>query len=403
MMHRLPFIVKPGRWESAPVCAILLPKSPFEGDKAMERPIFQPIGTPQEELDTPALVVDLDVMEDNIDAVQGSFLNTGAVVRPHVSAHGCPEIARRQLAVGGNCGGVAVATLGEAEVFAAAGIGDILIAGRVVTPAKIRRLCNLARNGWVFLAVDSPDNVKALSEAAVANGVDIGILVEVEAGYGYGGVAPGRPALELAQAVVHAPCLEFMGLLAYEGPLPFADREERQAATRRSLQPVVDTRRLLEREGLSVTIVCAGSVHNYDAAAGISGVNEVMAGVYPLMDGETGAIRPELAPAARILATVISHPVPGRAVVDAGHKTTGPDFGVPTLEGFEGAVATRFSAEHGILELAGPATEQLRPNDKVWLTPYNLALCVNQFDYVRAVRDGKLIGYWPIAARGRWD
>ena len=90
-------------------------------------------------------------------------------------------------------------------------------------------------------------------------------------------------------------------------------------------------------------------------------------------------------------------------MVDAGHKTTGPDFGVAVLEGISGAVATRFSAEHGILELDGEAMNQLKPNDKVRLVPYNLSLCVNQFDYFRAVRAGKLVGYWPIAGRGRLD
>ena len=167
------------------------------------------------------------------------------------------------------------------------------------------------------------------------------------------------------------------------------------------MQPVLDARSELEQAGIEVATVSAGSTYNYDAVSQLSGITEVQAGVYPLMDMETLRIRPELQPAARILATVIGHPVAGRAVVDAGHKTTGPDFGVPVLEEFEGAVATRFSAEHGILDLEGPATEQLMPNDKVNLVPYNLALCVNQYDYIRAVRDGRLVGYWRVAGRGQ--
>ena len=384
----------------------------------MERPIFQPVGTPVEELDTPALVADLDVMYRNIETVHGFFRQAGpdgsareteATVRPHVSCHGCPEIALRQITADGglidegpSClGGVAVSTLGEAEAFSGAGISDVLIVGRVVTAAKIRRLVTLARDNWVFLAVDNPRNVQALSDAATEADVLVGIFVDIDAGYGHGGVTPGPEALSLARAVDSATGLALMGLTAYEGPLLLTERSELEAETRRRLQGVVDSRELLEREGLEVPIVSVGSTLNYDIVSRISGVTEVLAGVYPLMDMDSSAIRPELHPAASVLATVISHPVPERAVVDAGHKTTGPDFGVPALANVPGAVATRFSAEHGILELEGQATEQLKPNDKVNLIPRDLSMCVNQFDYFRAVSNGRLVGYWPISGRGQ--
>ena len=379
----------------------------------MERPIFQPIGSPAEELDTPALVVDLGVMEQNIAVVHGAV--GGVAVRPHVSCHGCPEIAQIQLSAAGASSGVTVGSLAEAEAFAAGednsdddgaasphpAIDDILIAGRVVTSAKISRMVSLAGRIKLSVAVDNARNVQDLAEAAQAAGVTVGILVDMDTGYGFGGVAPGQDAMDLARTVADAPGLSFEGLMTYEGPLPIADHAELEAETRRRLQPILDTRDTLERAGIEVATVSAGSTYNYDAVAQLSGITEVQAGVYPLMDMATLRIRPELQAAASVLATVISHPVAGRAVVDAGHKTTGPDFGVPVLEGFEGAVATRFSAEHGILDLEGPATQQLMPNDKVHLVPYNLALCVNQYDYIRAVRDGKLVGYWRVAGRGQ--
>ena len=384
----------------------------------MERPIFQPIGSPAEELDTPALVVDLGVMEQNIavlhDAIAGS--GTGRVaVRPHVSCHGCPEIAQFQLSAAGSVGGVAVGSLAEAEAFAAGengstddgaasshhAIDDILIAGRVVTAAKISRLVALAGRITLGVAVDNPCNVQDLAAAAQAAGVTLGILVDMDAGYGFGGVMPGQDAVDLARTVAEAPGLSFEGIMTYEGPLAMTDRAELEAETRRRLQPILDTRNDLEQAGIEVATVSAGSTYNYDVVAQLSGITEVQAGVYPLMDMETLRIRPELQAAASVLAMVISHPVAGRAVVDAGHKTTGPDFGVPVLDGIEGAVASRFSAEHGILDLEGPATRQLMPNDKVHLVPYNLALCVNQYDYIRAVRDGKLVGYWRVAGRGQ--
>ena len=385
----------------------------------MERPIFQPIGIPAEELDTPALVVDLGVMEQNIallhNAVGGS--DGGRVgVRPHVSCHGCPEIARIQLSAPGNAGGVAVSSLAEAEAFASAdedistgdgvasaysAIDDILIAGRVVTAAKISRLATLAGRITLSVAVDDPRNVQDLAEAAQAAGVTLGVLVDMDAGYGFGGVASVPDAVDLARTVLDAPGLSLQGIMTYEGPLPITDRAELEGETRRRLQPILDAREALEHAGIEIATVSAGSTYNYDTVSQLSGITEVQAGVYALMDMETLRIRPELLPAAKVLATVMGHPVAGRAVVDAGHKTTGPDFGLPVLEAFEGAVASRFSAEHGILDLEGPATEQLMLNDKVHLVPYNLALCVNQYDYIRAVRDGKLVGYWRVAGRGQ--
>ena len=372
----------------------------------MERPIFQPIGSPAEELDTPALVVDLGIMEQNIALLHQAVAAHGEVaVRPHVSCHGCPKIAEIQLSAASSAGGVAVGSLAEAEAFADGAddvsMDDILIAGRVITAAKINRLVALAGRIKLSVAVDNPRNVQDLAEAAHAAGATLGVLVDIDAGYGFGGVSPGQEAVALARTVTDAPGLALNGLMTYEGPLPMPDRAERDAETRRRLQPILDVRSDLEKAGIEITTVSAGSTYNYDAVSQLSGITEVQAGVYPLMDMETLPIRPEFQPAANILATVISHPVAGRAVVDAGHKTTGPDFGVPVLEGFEGAVASRFSAEHGILDLEGPATQQLMPNDKVHLVPYNLALCVNQYDYIRAVRDGKLVGYWRVAGRGQ--
>ncbi len=129
----------------------------------------------------------------------------------------------------------------------------------------------------------------------------------------------------------------------------------------------------------------------------------MQAGIYPLMDHRSSRVRPEFVPAAKILSAVISHPIETRAIVDAGHKATGPDEGLPVVEGIPGATAARFSAEHGILELENQAVNGLHPGEKVWMVPFDLALTVNQFDYFRAVRQGKLIGFWPIAARGRFD
>ncbi|MFQ6030084.1 MAG: alanine racemase [Dehalococcoidia bacterium] len=369
----------------------------------MERPIFQPVGTPVLELDTPALVLDLEAMVRNIEVLHFSFRDSAAKVRPHVSCHQCPNVAWHQLAAEGTVGGIAVTTLGEAEVFSNAGFSDILITNEIVTRSKIRRLCALARQGRVAVAVDNPDNVAALSEAATTARVTLEVLVDIDAGLGRCGVAPGAEAVSLAQAASRASGLDFRGIMAYEGPLLHSDRGTLERETRARLQPVLDTRQQLERQGIPVAVLSVGGTHNYDVAGAMAGVTEVPAGSYVLMDHNYCSYRPEFTPAVKLLGSVISHPLDFRAVVDTGHKTVGPDLGLPVLEGVTGGTATRFSAEHGVMELEGAAQQALQPKDKVWLVPFDLAMTINQFDYFRAVRGGQLEGFWPISARGRFD
>ena len=368
----------------------------------MERPIFHPVGTPVEQLDTPALVIDLDVMDQNIRTFQGYFSATSVKARPVVTSHLCPQIAHRQLDAGGTVGGIAVTTLGEAEVFANSGFTDILLANQVVTVSKIRRLCALAGQTSIGIAVDNPANAKQLSEGAVAAGAELRVLVEIEAGMGRCGVTPGADVVALAQVVDGLPGLMFTGIMgSVPGPKGDDDPSAHEAKSRANLQVILDNKAATEQAGLSVPVVSVGGTHCYAQAIQMPGVTEVRAGRYPLMDHRLKPFLPALAPAARILASVISHPIDGMAVLDAGHKATAPDQGRPVLEGIDGGIATRFSAEHGIVELEGDAQSKLNPGDKAWLVPYELGATVNQYDYFRASKNGKLEGFWPISARGK--
>ena len=379
----------------------------------MERPVFQPTGTPVMDLDTPALVVDLDVMDRNIKTLHDRFDQSSAKVRPHVTGHQTPKIAHRQLQAANTVGGISVTSVGEAEVFSDAGITDILVSSQIVTQSKIRRLCALPGSNRIGVAVDNPQNVSDLSQVAETQSVTLGVLVELDVGLGRCGVAPGDEALELARAVANSPGLRFDGIMAI-APLPstsgetsggpnFPDRQERDAISWQVLQNVLEARELIEKDGLPVSVVSVGGTHNYDVAAGMAGITEVQAGSYPLMDHLYCRMRPEFSPAAKVLAAVISRPTGQLAVLDAGHKATGPDRGLAVLEGVVGAQAVRFSAEHGVLELQSGPAQNMKSGDKAWLVPYNLGLCFNQYDYVRAVRGDKLEGFWPIAGRGRFD
>ena len=368
----------------------------------MERPIFKPIGTPVEELDTPTLVVDLDALEHNIETLHSFFREREARVRPHVEPHRCPPIAHMQLAAGGTAGGISVSTVGEAEVFAQGGIDDIFVANEVVTPQKIARLCALARRCRVTVAADNPRNVQRLSEAAQSVGVTLNVVVDIHTRLERCGVEPGQPAIALAKDIASAQGLHFAGLMSYEGAILNEDAEERAAESRKWIQQVLDTRQMVESEGMDVEVVSVGGTHNYDVAGDMAGVTEVPAGSYALMDYRYRFRRPQFMQAARVMTTVMSHPEADRAFLDSGQKAIGVDTGLPAVEDIEGAEIARMSAEHGFLTLEGDAQSSVDLGDKVWLTPWDTGTCANVYDYINGVRGGKLEVVWEIAARGRY-
>lgn len=365
----------------------------------MERPVLKPVGTPVEELDTPALVVDLDILEKNIETVHSFFKGSRAKLRPHVEAHRCPAIAHKQLAAAGTVGGISVGNVGVAEVFAQQGFSDILVAAEIVTPQKITRLCALARSAKITVAVDGPDNVKDLSDAVRAGGVGLNVVVDVNTGLNLCGVEPGQPALELAKAVAESGGLTFAGLMSIERA--DLDGDKQAERSKQSIQRLLDTRELLESNGLSVDIVSIGGTHDYEIAGATAGVTEVPAGAYALMDARHGPHRPQLTPAARVMATVTSRPEPGVVILDSGKKAIGDDTGMPLAEALPDHTVAALSAEHGRL-MVEDGDSDLKLGDKVWLTPWDLGASANVYDFMQGVRDGRLEAVFDVAARGRY-
>ena len=368
----------------------------------MERPIFKPVGTPGEELDTPALVVDLDPLERNIETLHSFFRDRSAKVRPHVASHMCPAIAHKQLAAGGTVGGISVTTVGQAEVFAQQGFHDILVANEVVTAQKMARLCALAHHAKMTVAADNPHAVRDLSDAAHQSGVTVNVVVDVHTRLNRGGVEPGQPAVDLAGTVQKARNLNFAGLMTYEGAILTEDAQELDAESRSCVQQLLDTREMVESSGIPVGVVSVGGTHNYEIAGAIDGVTEVPAGSYVVMESRYSRYRPQFQPAARVMSTVISHPEPGLAWLDTGQKGVGIDTGLPVVENIPGATLTRMSAEHGGLALEGDAQTAVDLGGKVWLTPWDIGNCFNVYDYANVVREGKLEVVWAIAARGHY-
>ncbi len=368
----------------------------------MERPISKPIGTPVEDLDTPALVVDLTRLGRNIETMHSFFRDGSPRLRPHVAAHGSPAIAHQQLVAGGTVGGIATSTLGQAEVFAASGLTDIYVANIIVTPTKIARLCALAHRVAVTVAVDSAAGVDALSRAATATGATLSVVVDVNTGSNGAGIEPGQPAVDLALAVERAHGLSFAGLSTREGTLMGHGDEGLVTKSRARVQRVLDTREDVERAGLVVRVVSAGGTRDYEIVADMDGVTEVPAGSYALMDAMHRAHRPQFANAARVMSCVTSLPEAGNVITDAGRKAIGADRGDPHVDGLRGARVRSLSAEHGGVDVDPTADLGLRLGDRVWFVPWDVAACVNLHDYIHAVRDGRLEAVWELPARGRY-
>ena len=207
------------------------------------------IGQPVGKVDTPALLVDYDQLKENIDRMARTFAGTAVKLRPHIKTHKCPQIARMQMEAGAV--GITCAKVSEAEVFAAAGIKDILIANQVTGEVKIDRLVRLAKKCDLKVAVDDSANVAALNDACRVAGVRLGVLVEVNIGMQRCGVEPGEPTLRLSQQVDAAAHLDFLGFQAYEGHLVLVkDPAERANRVAQDFAPLSDTIALVEDAGL---------------------------------------------------------------------------------------------------------------------------------------------------------
>ena len=350
----------------------------------MERPTFKPIGTPSEELDTPALVVDLDALDTNVRLVHDAVRAGGATVRPRLDYHLCPAIGHIQIGAGGT-NGAAVSTLGQAEVFSQHGFSDILLTNVVVTRTKVSRAASLARRIKLAVLADSSSNVDALSGAAKSVGSSLGVAVAVRSDTSMIGVAPSE-APGLAAQIAGSPNLDLAGLVSSSG-----------------IESLLEAAAACSTAGVHVPMVAASGSADYDAAAAADGITDVLAGSYALNDNSLASRRPELLKAARILTTVISSKDDGLVWVDAGQKATSIDTGLPSVDNVDGVVVPRMSAEHGALVNEAGNGWDLDVGSKIWLVPDNIANTANVYDYIHATRDGRLEIVWEVSARGRYN
>jgi D-serine deaminase-like pyridoxal phosphate-dependent protein len=356
------------------------------------------VGQPVEVLDSPQLLIDLDVVDANLRSMAAAVRERSVALRTHFKSLKCAGLARYLAAAGATA--FLCAKLNEAEVLDAAGLTDILIANQLVGPIKLKRLATLARRATLRVCVDDPRNVEEMSRFAQEAGATIGVLVEVDIGMGRCGVEPGEPALRLARQIHRSPGLRFDGLQGYDGHLQLvADAAERRAKCLQGLEQLIGTRRLIEQAGLPVTVVTGAGTGTWEFVASYAGMTEIQPGSFVLMDYIYHAVRPEFGCALSILATVLSRR-PTWYVLDAGSKAISKDFGMPVLKHRPQDKVVKLSEEHTKVETADPA---VTVGDRMEVFPAHCCATMNLHRLCIAVRQGRIEALWPIEASGRYD
>ena len=357
------------------------------------------IGAPIAALDTPRLLVDLDIMERNIGRVMAEVARHGIAWRPHTKGIKLPAIAHKLIRAGAI--GVTCAKLGEAEVMAAAGIRSILIASQVVGAEKIERLVGLQRHAEVIACVDDPANIAALAAAALRMDVELPLLVEVDTGMGRCGVQPGAATVALALLVAQTPGLRLRGVMGWEGHCAgMPAGAQKTAAVTASVGLLTSSAAACRAAGLPIDIVSCGGTGTFMITAGLPGVTEIQAGGAIFHDLTYAAWGVEHEYAATVLATVISRPTPTRVVIDCGKKTFSSDATAPAPRDIAGASPLRLSAEHGQFDLpvasAVPAVGARIPIDIGYGDT-----TVHLHETLVGTRRGQVEIVWPLLGRGR--
>lgn len=358
------------------------------------------------DLDTPALLIDLDVVERNLARVARYAAEHRLRLRPHTKTHKIPYFARAQLRAGAV--GLTVAKVGEAEVMLAAEPPDLLVAYPVVGELKLQRLLDVAARVPVTVSLDSMEVAEPLARAASKRGLEIGVLAEVDVGLGRVGVPPGKPLLELAQQLDKTPGLKLRGVAFYPGHIKALDDAGLKAIS--ALDETLSTVASQFREhGLPLEIVSGGSTPTLFHSHRVRSMNEIRPGTYIFNDRNTvacGACGWEDC-AATILCTVVSVSPGSRAIIDGGSKTFSSDRLVTTGEASYGyvveapeAVFYKLNEEHGFLDISR-CSRPIRVGDKLRVIPNHICVAMNLHETVYAIRKDEVELELRVEARGK--
>jgi D-serine deaminase-like pyridoxal phosphate-dependent protein len=366
-------------------------------------------GVSKWDIDTPALLIDMDALERNIRRMSEYCIANDVNYRPHTKTTKCPEIARKQLDAGAI--GICTAKVSEAEAQIDGGITDILITSPVTTSFKINRLMeNLARAPGLMTVVDDLENIRDLSEAAARWNLELGVLVDLNLGLGRTGAAPGQMVVDHAREIVRSNNLRFVGIQAYAGSMQHVHGfEERRRRNVETMTPAAETVRMLEADGIPVEIFSGGGTGTYNLDHHVPGFTEGQPGSYLFMDTQYLAIGgqdtptgqyTDFEPSLTVLTTAISKPVEESITVDAGTKACAMDDPPPVVKGITGVSFSIAGDEHGIIAFENPSSE-IHLGDKLELIVTHCDPAVNLYDRYHCIRGDRLEAVWDITGRGR--
>lgn len=359
------------------------------------------------DLDTPAVLIDLDKLEQNIQRMAAFAAAQKINLRPHIKTHKIPQIAQRQLQAGAI--GITCQKLGEAEVMVANGVDDILITYIMVGTQKLNRLAQLKRRANICTVVDSEEAMAPLAAAMQQAELQHEVMIEVNTGLNRCGVLPGEPVLALVQRLQKYPSLKLRGVFTHEGhAYNFPDLTERERVVMQAAEAMKRTAQLLREHGFVCQVVSVGSTPSAMIIGKAAGVTEVRPGNYVFYDRvqlKLGSCTEEQI-AASVLATVVSRPAPDRAIIDAGNKTmctdNAADFNhtIGVVVGHPELTFNYSSEEHGRMTSKSGAIN-LQVGDRVRLLPNHACGMMNMHDEVYAVRGDSVVEVWKVAARGK--
>jgi len=352
----------------------------------------------KDDISTPALVIDYDLMRKNIETMARFAKDNNIDLRPHVKTHKCPKIGKMQLEAGAK--GICVARVGEAEIFAEHGFDDILIANEVIDLNQIKRLVELNKKSLVRVCVDSEKNLLDLNNAALKEGLNLEILLEVDVGLGRNGVQPGEPALKFANLIKKHPNLEIVGLQGYEGHLTSViDPELRKQQTEESMKRLVETKDLLNENGFNINYLTASNTATYKFSAKLGDISEIQPGTYVFNEKHYYDISPEFDIAATVLGTITNNPGKRLYTIDTGLKAATNDKGNPVFKNYSKYKIRVMSEEHAIFRV-GPK-DNFKIGQKLEIYPSHICTTVNLYDFFTIFKEDEIIGRWEILARGK--
>ena len=360
------------------------------------------VGDRLEDLDTPSMIVDLDLMDSNIKKLFQSLGSAGIDIRPHLKTTKSAALARKLVAAGAKGG--CVAKLSEAEVIAGAGFEDLLITCEIIGPIKVQRLVNLYRKyPGIRIVIDSEIGATAINDALARSNIEqpISVLIDVDVGLHRTGIQPGKPAIDLARHILNLKHLRLIGVQGYEGHLQHMhDREDRKKQCLESMKLLTKTADELREAGADIQVATGGGTGTAEFCALVPGVTELQPGSFIFMDTDyRNAVGTFYSNSLSILSTVISKQGERSVTIDSGLKSLTTDSGMSECRDARYSYGV-LGDEHGSLSWE-EGTPTLTIGDRVEMLPSHIDPTINLHEVYYAHRKGVIEEIWAVDSRGK--